>query len=457
MPQLNEARPDEGTAIARGFYPSLANLGPKSTLADLPVHDFKVPSSTLGSEVAEAFRRRPILPGVILVCPGAQLELISQQSFFKLMSQPFSLELYLKRPVARMLHSLAVTPLRLDHASDVAEAARLALNRPPQSVYEPLLIEYPEGKARILDIHVLLLAQAQLLRVAQMALVQSEKLASLGQLAAGVAHEVNNPLAFALNNVTILRRNLLAVVEVLEVYRRARDSLTGPETDTARALARIEEEQDLPYVLDSFGRLFDKTQEGLHRVRDIVKNLRDFARLDGTEVSEADLNLSLLSTLEMVGHELKERAVRVESHLGELPPVLCQPRKLNQVFLNLIMNAIQSCGGRGGIVTVRTRQEFGDVVVEVEDNGSGISPENLPRIFDPFFTTKPVGQGTGLGLPLSYGIVREHGGSIHVDSELGRGSLFRVRIPVRPAQPAKQPGQQPVSARSESLQTTQIG
>src|SRR5262249_50402762 len=126
-----------------------------------------------------------------------------------------------------------------------------------------------------------------------------------------------------------------------------------------------------------------------------------------------------------------------------------------QVFLNLIMNAIQSCGDRGGAVTVRSRQEFGDVVVEVEDNGSGISPEHLPRIFDPFFTTKPVGQGTGLGLALSYGIVREHGGAIRVDSELGRGSLSRGRTPVRPPPPAKRPGQQPVSTRAEKLQTTQ--
>jgi signal transduction histidine kinase len=434
MPQTTEECVPEAVADTDGpLYPSLAALGPKSTLADLPSHAFQVPASTPGQLVADAFKRRPDLPGVIVTSDERPPELISQQCFFKLMSRPFSLEIFLKRPIGIMLSILDAPRLCLDHGTDIAEAARLALNRRIEWVYEPILVEYPEGQARILDIHILLLAQAQLLRVAQVALVQTEKLASLGQLAAGVAHEVNNPLAYALNNVNVLRRDVLAMLPILDAYRQARDRLACVEPQTAAAIARLEEEQDVDYLVHNLGRLFDKTVEGLNRVRDIVRNLRDFARLDEADVSEADLNACLRSALEILGHEIKCRSVRVETQLRELPRVLCHPRKLNQVFLNLLSNAVQACGDSGGVVVVRTGSDAGGVVVEVQDNGSGIKSEHLPRIFDPFFTTKPVGRGTGLGLAVTYGIIRDHGGSIQVDSEPGRGSLFRVRIPLRPA------------------------
>jgi signal transduction histidine kinase len=432
------------SAAERGasLHPSLANLGPKSTLADLPLYDFQVPSATPGRQVAEAFKRRPDLPGVIVTGGAGALELISQANFFKLLSQPFCLEIYLGRPIELVVQALNVAPLRLGHGTDIAEAAQRALHRGPLWVYEPLLVEYPDGTARILDIHVLLLAQAQLLRVAQVALLQSEKLASLGQLAAGVAHEVNNPLAYVLNNVNVLRRDVQVLLQVLRTYRQCRDSLACADPETAAAVAQLEEEQDLAYLVPNLDRLFDRTQEGLHRVRDIVANLRDFARLDAADLAEADLNACLRSALELTGHEIKRRAVRVETQLQELPRFVCHSRKINQVFLNLLLNAIQSCGKEGGVVVLRTRLEGDEVVVEVEDNGSGIQPEHLPRIFDPFFTTKPIGEGTGLGLAVTYGIIREHGGSIQVESQPGRGSLFRARLPLRAprvGRPAAQP------------------
>jgi len=167
-------------------------------------------------------------------------------------------------------------------------------------------------------------------------------------------------------------------------------------------------------------------------VRDIVKNLRDFARLDEAEFQEADLNAALASVLELLRHEAKAKDVRLETHSEPLPPVLCQPGKINQVFFNLLVNAIQACA-RGGTVATRTQAEAErGVVVEVQDNGCGIKPEHRPHLFEPFFTTKPVGQGTGLGLAVSFGIVRDHGGSIEVESEVGRGSTFRVRLPRQP-------------------------
>jgi signal transduction histidine kinase len=291
---------------------------------------------------------------------------------------------------------------------------------------------------RILRLEQTLAEQNRALREAQAALVQTEKLASLGQLAAGVAHEINNPIAYVTNNLAVLRRDVPGALAVLDKYRAGRESLARLEPELAAEAARMEEDIDLPYIQNSLPRLFEKSMEGLQRVRDIVKNLRDFARLDEASFQEADLNAALQATAEIIRHEVKKKSLALRLHLGPLPPVLCQPGKINQVFLNVLMNAVQACAP-GGAIEVRTRfSEEGRapheplVAVEFEDNGSGIAPEVLPRIFEPFFTTKPVGQGTGLGLSVSYGIVRDHGGAIEVESVPGRGTLFRVRLPLRP-------------------------
>jgi signal transduction histidine kinase len=274
---------------------------------------------------------------------------------------------------------------------------------------------------RLVNLERDLAEQNRVLRETQAALVQSEKLASLGQLAAGVAHEINNPIAYVINNLVVIRRDTQAALAALEARRGG---------DVAEA-TRLEAAADIEYLHENFARMCDKTLEGLQRVRDIVRNLRDFARLDEAEFKEADLNAALQSTIEIVRHQIKEKCIRVETDFAPLPPVLCHPGKINQVFLNLLVNAIQACD-RDGVVIARTRGDLGAVVVEVQDNGCGIKAEHRSRLFEPFFTTKPVGQGTGLGLSVSFGIVRDHGGAIEVDSEVGRGSTFRVRLPLQP-------------------------
>src|SRR5438067_5301157 len=285
------------------------------------------------------------------------------------------------------------------------------------------------GAERILGLERSLAEQNRVLRETQAALVQTEKLASLGRLAAGVAHEINNPIAYVTNNLAVIRRDTQAALAALDAHRRG---------DAAEA-ARLEEAADIGYLRENFARTCDKTLEGLQRVRDIVRNPRDFARLDEAEFKEADLNTALKSAIEIVQHQFKEKGVRLETTFGPLPPVLCHPGKLNQVFLNLLVNAIQACE-RGGVVATHTRAEPDGVVVEVRDDGCGISPEHRSRLFEPFFTTKPVGQGTGLGLSVSFGIVRDHGGVIEVDSEVGRGSTFRVRLPFKPGVRRQEPG-----------------
>jgi signal transduction histidine kinase len=275
---------------------------------------------------------------------------------------------------------------------------------------------------RIVHLEHTLAQQNQALREAQATLVQNEKLASLGRLAAGVAHEINNPVAYVANNLTVLRRDMQAALAALDAYRQGK----------AAEAARLEEAADIAYFQENFARICEKSLAGLRRVRDIVENLRHFARLDEAEFTDADLNAALESTIEILRHEVNKKGLRLETHLEPLPFVPCHPGKVNQVFLNLLLNAVQACD-RGGTVTARTQAEPGKgVVVEIQDNGSGIKREHLPHLFEPFFTTKPVGEGTGLGLSVSFGIVRDHGGAIEVESEVGRGSTFRVRLPLQP-------------------------
>jgi signal transduction histidine kinase len=270
------------------------------------------------------------------------------------------------------------------------------------------------------------------LRETQTALIQTEQLASLGRLAAGVAHEINNPIAFVINNLAVLRRDMQTALRVLDKYGEGRAALSRTEPQLAAEVALLEEEMDLAYFRENLGRIFDSAADGLQRIRRIVQNLRDFARLDEAQYKEVDLNAALQSTLLALSHELNQKALRVTTGLQELPPVACHPGKINQVFLNILLNAVQA-SEREGLIEVRTRPDpEGAVLVEIEDHGGGILTEHLPHIFEPFFTTKPVGAGTGLGLSVSYGIVRDHSGSLEVDSAVGRGSLFRIRLPLQP-------------------------
>jgi signal transduction histidine kinase len=233
----------------------------------------------------------------------------------------------------------------------------------------------------------------------------------------------------------VIRRDALAALDLLDQYRQGRDRWSEAAPKLAEETAAIETRIDLPYIQKNLGRMLESTAKGLERVRDIVRNLRDFARLDEAEFKDIDINAALETTVEILRHELKQHGIELAMELEPLPPFLGHPSKINQVFLNLLMNAIQACPPAGRI-TVRTFARDGHLGIEVEDNGSGISPEHLPHIFEPFFTTKPVGQGTGLGLSVSYGIVRDHGGRIEAESEPGTRTRFRVWLPERTEEPS---------------------
>lgn len=262
---------------------------------------------------------------------------------------------------------------------------------------------------------------------AQSQLVQSEKLAGLGQMVAGVAHEINNPLSFVSNNVVVIQRDVAALRKLLALYKQADG--TVPK-DLRDQIDELEDQIDLTYMLGNLEGIFSRSRDGLRRIQQIVKDLRDFARLDESDLEECDLNAGITSTLNIIQGHAKRKEVRLLPELQPLPPVRCYPAKINQVVMNLVGNAIDA-SHLAGEVHIRTRQEGPNVILEVQDNGSGIPKEIREKIFDPFFTTKPPGEGTGLGLSISYGIIHDHGGSIELQSEVGKGTLFRIKLPIK--------------------------
>ncbi|WP_030129589.1 ATP-binding protein [Pseudomonas sp. QTF5] len=265
-------------------------------------------------------------------------------------------------------------------------------------------------------------------------LVQSEKLASLGQLAAGVAHEINNPIGFISSNLGALDGYFKQLQDMLDAYREAENAIGSSEV--IDHLGQLRERVELDFLREDIPLLIKESKEGIGRVGQIVKDLKDFSRVDSNQEWQwTNLQQGIESTLNIVANELKYKADVVKEY-QDLPDIECLPSQINQVIMNLIVNASQAMGPERGIITLRTGLEGETVSIEVADTGIGIEPDNLQKIFDPFYTTKPVGQGTGLGLSLSYGIVKKHRGDISVRSEVGVGTTFRVELPVRQSKAA---------------------
>ncbi len=263
---------------------------------------------------------------------------------------------------------------------------------------------------------------------AQSQLLQSEKLASIGQLAAGVAHEINNPVGFVNSNMSALRTYVDTLFTVIDHYEKMLEKSPN-YAEIKPGLERVKKDADLEFLKEDVTQLVKESMDGLKRIRDIVQSLKDFSHVGETDWQMADLHHGLDSTLTIASNEFKYKAT-VEKQYGQLPQVKCLASQLNQVFMNLLVNASHAIK-ESGVITIRTGCTGDWVWVEVGDNGMGIPAENLTRIFDPFFTTKPIGTGTGLGLSLSYNIVTKHGGKLEVESELGKGTRFTVRLPIQ--------------------------
>jgi two-component system, NtrC family, sensor kinase len=252
-------------------------------------------------------------------------------------------------------------------------------------------------------------------------------------LSAGVAHEINNPLAYVATNLAVLERDFRFFLTLLAMYEKSRESLAASHPDLERQIARLEAEFDLTYVRENMGKIVQSTRQGVKRVADIVQNLRGFARLDHAERDQVDIHEAISTALEMLRGRLERCRITVLEHKNELPLVAGSPAQLNQVFLNLLVNAMQAIEATNradGRIAISTAQSAGEIVVEIVDNGCGIPDEDLPRIFTPFFTTKGVGDGTGLGLSITHGMVQDHGGRLQVESVVGQGTCFRVILPI---------------------------
>ncbi|MCD9087128.1 ATP-binding protein [Stenotrophomonas sp. SY1] len=313
-----------------------------------------------------------------------------------------------------------VITVHLHHHADANGEAFLALFQH---------IEGPEDYERELQQRHAELRQAYLrLNGAQEKLLQSEKMASIGQLAAGVAHEINNPIGYVHSNLGSLQEYLRSLFTVIESYERA---LRAPDPKALIAeIDDIRDRLDIDFISRDLPQLMAESREGIERVTRIVRDLKDFSYSGRDESWKlVDLHAGLESTINIIWNELKYK-VTLERRYGELPMIECLPSELNQVYMNLLLNAGHAIADRGNIA-VSTGVEGDEVWVEFQDDGAGISPELHQRIFDPFFTTKPVGSGTGLGLSISYGIINKHHGRIDLQSTVGEGSRFRVVLPVR--------------------------
>lgn len=258
-------------------------------------------------------------------------------------------------------------------------------------------------------------------------MLQREKMASVGQLAAGVAHEINNPMGFITSNLSTLEKYIVRFTEYISRQTEALDSENPVEK--RESLRQLRNEMKIDFITEDIKDLIQESAEGAVRVKNIVQNLKNFSRVDEAKIQDADINECIENTLKIARNEIKYKAT-VNKDLGNLPLVRCNPQQLSQVFMNMLVNGAQAIENLGEI-TIKTWQNDDAVFVSIADSGAGIPADRLNQIFEPFFTTKEVGKGTGLGLSICYDIVKKHDGEISVVSELGKGTKFTVQLPLK--------------------------
>ena len=390
----------------------------------MALHSQHAAETVVGKSLFEAF---PELPQKWLARKIDSVFVLGNYAFTSWEQRPFLFRFNHNRPITggvdAMRQNCTLIPQKNDHGdvelvcitlSDFTDTAMY------QNRLNDLIDQLKNEKAAQLKL-------IKKLEDTQGQLLQSEKMASVGQLAAGVAHEINNPIGFINSNLGSLKEQVEGLLSVIAAYEQTESALAA-QPALLESVRRAKEQADLDYLRDDIRSLIDESREGVVRVKQIVDNLKDFSRVDLSEWHFANLEQGLESTLNIVWNEIKYKAEVVKEY-ARLPEIECIASQINQVFMNLLVNAAYAIKERGTI-TLRTGCDTSEVWVEVEDTGAGIRPEHLARIFEPFFTTKPIGKGTGLGLSLAYGIVQRHHGRLDVRSKVGRGTTFRMSLPI---------------------------
>ncbi len=386
---------------------------------------------------------------------GRPVGVISRYRFLDIYLKPYGRELHGKRPISAYMSN---APLLVAHDQPLAEAAQHVAEHMRFPLTEDFIITEHGiyvGVGFVVDLLKAIEVQMRAnsdelnqaysrLKSSQLALVQSEKMASLGQMVAGIAHEINTPLGYVQNNVAMGQELFAQVQAMIAGYEALVDGLLNPQADEAQIttlmqqVATMRADINAHAMLGEMQGLMTDSLYGIGQISELVLNLKNFSRMDAAMTDTVNLNDCIESALN-IGRNVLKSKVELIKELGELPKITCAPSQLNQVFLNLFTNAAQAMETSGRLL-IKTWHVDGMVYASVADTGLGIQPENLSRIFDPFFTTKPVGEGTGLGLAISQQIIQQHGGEIRVESSVGAGTCFYIRLPARSAAGAPRDG-----------------
>lgn len=436
---------------------STPSLSLESKLKELTLHNYQVEIDRLGGELSQSFEKNAFLPGAVLLEQGQFIGIISRRRFLEKMSRPYGQELFNNRPIKVLYEFIRTQQVVFSENTTIVEAAQQALSRSPDMLSEPVAVQLMSGEYRLLDIHQLLIAQsrihqltAQLLhQQTQSRIIQTEKMASLGQMVAGVAHEILNPVNFLWGNVNYLTQYSQDLIHLLSTYEQE-----FPES--SHTLEQLKADIDYSFMIQDLPQVLASMKLGAERLQKIIGALRNFSHMDEAQKKPTNLHECLDNTLLILHNRLKND-IEVVRHYGDLPPVSCYSGQLSQVFMNLISNAIDALQADKGeqsdtpransnnsqkfipsshdstpTICVRTEvRKTNWIAIQISDNGSGIPLEIQPRIFDIFFTTKPVGKGTGLGLAISHQIVVEkHQGELNLRSHPGVGTEFEILLPL---------------------------
>ncbi|MGL4502488.1 MAG: sensor histidine kinase [Planktothrix sp.] len=460
-------------------FSSINELNLGSTLKDLSLYDAQVDINQPGIILTQMLEENPLIPGVMLTQNGQFSGMISRRIFLECLSRPYGRELFLQRSIRSLQRFAQSQLLVLSGDSLIVEAAHRVVKRSPELLYEPLVVQLTENRHQLLDIQQLLVAQShihqlatELLRQqAQSQLIQTEKLASLGKMVAGVAHEIRNPVSCILGNSSCLLNYYQDLIKLIQTYE---ENIEKP----CPAIDDVKAEIDFEFLQQDLGEAVKSILVSSERLSQLVNSLHSFSHMDGSQRREINIHDCLDGTLLILKNRLKQ-GIEVVKNYGDIPLIKCYSGQLSQVFMNLISNAIdaleetdqqspkieintqiktlsqdqiypaqlaQLSQGNRLLYCLPTDQESlslseQDILdidgnpewlsVSIRDNGMGIPKEIQARIFDTFFTTKPAGKGTGLGLAISYQIISEkHGGQLNFISNLGLGTEFEILLPI---------------------------